>query len=142
MSSKHKPSCSPITHQQQSHYYSQSLANHVLSPTTEESMVNPLSDEEYRRGITTLKNNKAAGIDCVLVEQLKKLGPNTHKWLPAMPKNCFTQKKSRIWRKKSEIITILKHGEIRKRYRPISLLCHTYTLYKRLILNRIEVTIE
>ena len=43
----------------------------VLSPTDEESMVYPFSEEEYRRGIATLKNNKAAGIDDVLVE----LGP-------------------------------------------------------------------
>ena len=41
----------------------------VLSPTAEESMVYPFSEEEYRRGIATLKNNKAAGIDDVLVEQ-------------------------------------------------------------------------
>ena len=42
----------------------------ALSPTAEESMVYPFSEEEYRRGIATLKNNKAAGIDHVLVEQL------------------------------------------------------------------------
>ena len=28
--------------------------------------------------MATLKNNKAAGIDDVLVEQLNNLGPNTH----------------------------------------------------------------
>ena len=41
----------------------------VLSPTTEESMVYPCSEEEHIRGMVTLKNNKAAGIDDVLVEQ-------------------------------------------------------------------------
>ena len=56
---------------------------HVLSLTAEESIVYPFSEEEYRRGIA-LKNNKAAGIDDVLVEQLKNLGPKTHKWLLAM----------------------------------------------------------
>ena len=40
----------------------------VLSPTAEESMVYPLSEEEYRRGIATLKNNRPDGIDDVLVE--------------------------------------------------------------------------
>ena len=43
----------------------------VLSSTAEESMVYPFSEEEYRRGISTLNNNKAAGIDDVLVEELK-----------------------------------------------------------------------
>ena len=47
-------------------------------------MVYQFSAEEYRRGIATLKNNKAAGIDDVLVEQLKNRGPKTHKWLLAM----------------------------------------------------------
>ena len=42
----------------------------VLLPTAEESMVYPFSDEEYRTGIATLKDNKAAGIVDVLVEQL------------------------------------------------------------------------
>ena len=118
---------------------------HVLSPTAEESMVYPFSEEEYRRGFATLKNNKAAGIDNVLVEQLNNLGPNTHKWLLAMLNNCFTQNKiPTIWRK-SKIIAILKPGKdfaTPKNYRPISLLCHTYKLYKRLILNRIAPTIE
>ena len=39
-----------------------------LSPIAEESMDYPFSKEEYRRGIATLKNNKAAGIDDVRVE--------------------------------------------------------------------------
>ena len=77
----------------------------VLSPTAEESMVYPFSEEGYRRGIATLKNNKAAGIDDVLDEQLKNLGPKTHKWLLAMLNNCFTHNRiPTIWRK-SKIIT-------------------------------------
>ena len=39
-------------------------------------MVYPFSEEEYIRGIATLKNNKADGIDDVLGELLKNLGPN------------------------------------------------------------------
>ena len=105
----------------------------VISPITEESMVYPFSEEEYRRGIATLKNNKAAGIDDVLVEQLKNIGPKTHKWLLAMLYNYFTQNKiPTIWRK-SKIIVILKPGKdsaTLKNYRPISLLCHTYKLYQ------------
>ena len=62
-----------------------------------------------------------------------------------MLNNCFTQNKNpTIWRK-SKIIAILKPGKdsaISKSYRPISLLCHTYKLYKQLILNRIVPTID
>ena len=109
------------------------------------SMVSPFSEDEYRKGVATLKNNKAAGRDDVLVEQLKNLGPNAHNWLRAMLNNCFIDNKiPTIWRQ-SKIIAILKPGKdsaIPKSYRPISLLCHTYKLYERLILNRIASTIE
>ena len=92
-----------------------------------------------------MKINKAAGIDDVFVQQLNNLGPNAHKWLLAMLNNCFTQNKIQtIWRK-LKIIGILKLGKdsaTPKNYRPISLLCHMYTLYERLILNRIAPTIE
>ena len=83
--------------------------------------------------------------DDVLVEQLKNLGPNAHKWLRGMLNNCFIDNKiPTIWRQ-SKIIAILKPGKdsaVPKSYRPISLLCHTYKLYERLILNRIAPTIE
>ena len=71
--------------------------------------------------------------------------PTTHKLLLAMLNNCFTQNKiPTIWRK-SKIIAILKPGKdtaIPKSYRPISLLCHTYTLYELLTMNRIAPTIK
>ena len=44
-------------------------------------MVYPFSEEEYRKGISTLKNGKAAGIDDVLVKQLNNKGPNLHNCL-------------------------------------------------------------
>ena len=50
----------------------------------------------------------------------------------------------KIWRQ-SNIIAILKPGKdstIPKNYRPISLLCHTYKLYERLILNRVSPLLE
>ena len=78
-------------------------------------------------------------------QQLKNLGTKTHKWLLATLNNCFNQNKiPTIWRK-SKIISILKPGKdsaMPKNYRLISLLCHTYKLYERLILNRIAPTIE
>ena len=48
----------------------------VLPPATEGeySMLYPFSEEEYRKTVAILKNNKASGRDDVLVEQLKNLG--------------------------------------------------------------------
>ena len=95
--------------------------------------------------MAALKNNKAAGRDDILVEQLKHLGPKAHKWLLTMLNICFIENKiPTIWRQ-SKIIAILKPGKdssIPKNYRPISLLCHTYKLYERMILNRIAPAIE
>ena len=119
----------------------------VLPPATEGdySMVYPFSEEEYRKGVAILKNNKASGRDDGLVEQLKNLGPKAHRWLLTMLKKCFMDNKiPTLWRQ-SKIIAILKPGKdsaIPKSYRPISLLCHTYKLYERMILNRIAPTIE
>ena len=105
------------------------------------SLVSAFSEEEYRKGIAALKNNKAAGIDDIMMEQLKNLGPKIHKWLHTMLDTCFIENKiPKIWRK-SKIIAILKRGKdsaIQKNYRPISLLCHIYKLYERLILNRVS----
>ena len=46
-----------------------------LSPVSEEdsSLVLPVTGEEYKKGIATLKIKKVAGIDDVLVDQLKNL---------------------------------------------------------------------
>ena len=62
-----------------------------------------------------------------------------------MLNTCFIENKiPKIWRQ-SKIIAILKPGKdsaILKNYRPISLLCHTYKLYERLILNRVSPLLE
>ena len=58
---------------------------------------------------------------------------------------CLTEnRKPKIW-KQAKIIAILKPGKdsaIQKSYRPISLLCHMYKLYERLILNRIAPSVN
>ena len=119
----------------------------VLPPAKEgdTSKVYPFSEGEYNKGVATLKNNKAAGRDDILVEQLKHLRPKAHKWLLTMLNICFMENKiPTIWRQ-SKIIAILKPGKdssIPKNYRPISLLCHTYKLYERMILNRIAPAIQ
>ena len=95
--------------------------------------------------IATLKNKKAAGIDDVLVEQLKNLGPRAHRWLHSMLNVCFTENRiPKLWRQ-SIIIAILIPGKDSakpKSYRPISLLCHMYKLYECLILNIIAPSVE
>ena len=85
----------------------------VLPSATEgdTSKVYPFSEGEYNKGVAALKNNKAAGRDDILVEQLKHLGPKAHKWLLTMLNICFMENKiPTIWRQ-SKIIAILKPGK-------------------------------
>ena len=75
------------------------------------TMAQAFSEEEYKKGIAALKNNKAAGSEDVLVEQLKHLGQKVNKWLHTMLNVCFTGNKfPKIWRQ-SKIIAILKPGK-------------------------------
>ena len=43
------------------------------------------------RGIKILKNNKSAGLDDMLCEQIKHLGPKAMVWLKEMMNNCITE---------------------------------------------------
>ena len=86
---------------------------HPVLPTVEgiPSLVSAFSEEEYRKGIAALKYNKAAGIDDVLMEQLKNLGPRAHRWLQTMLSKCLTENKiPKLWRQ-SKIVAILKPGK-------------------------------
>ena len=108
----------------------------VLPPATEgdTSKVYPFSEGEYNKGVAALKNDKAAGRDDILVEQLKHIVPKAHKWLLTILNICCMENKiPTIWRQSKNIATLKpgKDSSIPKNYRPISLLCHTYKLYER-----------
>ena len=126
-----KPSCTSAAHQW--------LRNKAKAPCTTNC------EEEYIKDIASLKYNKAAGIDDVLVEQLRNLGPRAHKWLLTMLSKCLTENKIPKFWIQSKIITILKPGKdsaIAKSYRHIFRLWHTYKLYEQIILNRITPLLE
>ncbi|CAH1248509.1 Hypp8181 [Branchiostoma lanceolatum] len=99
----------------------------------------PFSMDDLRNATKDMKNNKAAGLDDILCEQIKHFGPLALQWLLDMLNQSLnTNRIPKIWRK-SRVIALLKPGKdpsIPKNYRPISLLCHTYKLFERLILNR------
>ena len=104
------------------------------------SLVSSFSEEDYIKGITALKYNKAACIDDVLVEQPKNLGLRAHKWLLSMLRKCLTDNKiPKHWRQ-SKIIAILKPGSLRFQ-RAIDQYpsYDTHKLYERMILNRVTL---
>ena len=91
-------------------------------------MIYPFSEEEYKKGIATLKNENETGIDDSLAELINNLGH----WLSAMLNTCFNENIiSKEWRQ-SKSIALLKFGKdsaILKTYRPVPLSCHTFNLY-------------
>ena len=112
---------------------------------TESKLTSPFLMEDLLHGVKALKNNKAVGLDDMLCEQIKHFGEATLRWLLQMMNSILkTQKFPKLWRK-SKVIAILKPGKdstLPKSYRPISLLCHTYKLFERMILNRLNPLIE
>ena len=71
-----------------------------ILPTVERipSLVSAFSEEEYRKCIAALIYNKAAGIDDVLMKQIKNLGPRAHRWLLTLLRKCLTQNKiPKLW---------------------------------------------
>ena len=72
-------------------------------------------------------------------------GPGTKEWILKLFNVCReTFQIPKLWRK-SKVVALLKPGkdpESPKSYRPISLLCHLFKLYERLILYRIEKTVD
>ena len=91
-----------------------------------------------------MKYGKSAGIDDVLVEQINNIGPTSHKWLPDMLNKCLTENKAAKLRRLMIIAMLkpVKDSTISKNCIPISLLCHTYKLYERLIYNGLAPMVE
>lgn len=105
----------------------------------------PFSDKELTRGIQAMKNGKAAGLDDMCVEQIKNFGPGARIWILELFNQCRDiYKIPKLW-SKAKVIALLKPGkdpDSPQSYRPISLLCHLFKLYERLILHRITSAVD
>ena len=112
------------------HFSRYSCREYIISHfaiQSDQSLVYPFTEEEHRKGIATLKNNNAAGVDDVLVEQLKHLGPRAHRWLHSMLNACFTENKiPKVWRQ-SRIIAIHRPGNTLRFQRAINQ-SHSYAI--------------
>ena len=100
---------------------------------------------ELQNSLKHLKNGKAAGLDEILTEEIKNFGPVTIQWVLNLLNACArTHRLPRLWRQ-ARVVALLKPGKdpsSPKSFRPISLLCHLYKLYERVILNRLSPIIE
>ena len=88
-----------------------------------------------------MKNGKAPGLDEIMTEQIKEFSIEAKQWLLTFLKSCHDKTLvPKMWRK-AKIVALPKPGKDYKNpknYRPISLLCHTFKLYERMIMNRIK----
>ena len=100
----------------------------------------PFTVAELNSGIAEMQNGKAAGIDDMCTEQIKHFGNKMVQWLLELMNSCLaTGVLPKSWRlaKVRALLKPEKNPKDPKSYRPISLLCHLFKLYERLILNRL-----
>ena len=111
----------------------------------EPNLTSPFTAQEFSNGIAALKNGKAIGLDGIFTEELKTFGQQAKKWLLELFNRCVeTNYIPKIWRK-SRVIALPKPGKdlsLLKSFRPISLLCHPYKLFERLLLGRLTPVVE
>ena len=101
--------------------------------------------EELTAALSSLKLGKAPGPDGVHNEFLVHLGPLGREWLRSFMNACFSLEWiPRMWRR-ATVVSLLKPGKPVSEapsYRPISLLCSSFKLLERVLLNRIYPIID
>ena len=88
-----------------------------------------ITTSELLLGIKTMKQNKAAGLDGILCEQLNHLELDIFN--TCLSTNNTLDKLESLWRQ-ARIVAMLKRGKDpanSKSFRPIALLSHIYTRY-------------
>ena len=120
------------------------ISNRLTSP--EHAHLNEdFSTEELTLALSSLKLGKAPGPDGVHNEFLAHLGPQGREWLRSFMTACYSLKWiPRMWRR-ATVVSILKPGKPESEatsYRPISLLCSSFKLLERVLLNRIDPIVD
>ena len=111
----------------------------------EPNLASPFTAQEFSNGIAALENGKAIGLDGIFTEELKHFDQQAKKWLLELFNRCTeTNCIPKIWWK-SCVIALPKPGKdlsLPKSFRPISLLCHLYKMFERLLLGRFTPVVE
>ncbi|WP_265430092.1 RNA-directed DNA polymerase, partial [Klebsiella pneumoniae] len=103
-----------------------------------------VTKEEVKNALKSMKRGKAAGDDGITVDLLKEGGDIVLEKLTVLFSECLRTLKVPVAWKNANIILIHKKGDNKdlKNYRPISLLSFIYKLFTKVIVNRINASLD
>ncbi|KAE9412750.1 hypothetical protein Angca_007902, partial [Angiostrongylus cantonensis] len=106
--------------------------------------VPPVLLSEIQRAISSVKNRTAPGTDKIRSEHLKNIPPVLVNTLARLFTRYLSERKVRTQWKTSKTVLLFKKGDLHDvgSYRPICLLSVVYKLFTRVILNRIDRTLD
>ena len=111
----------------------------------EPNLTSQFTAQEFSNDIAALKNGQAISFDAIFTEELKHFGQQAKKCLLELfNRSVETNRILKIWRK-SRVIALLKPGKdlsLPKSFRPVSLLCHPFKLFEKLLLGRLTPVSE
>lgn len=105
----------------------------------------PFSIQEIETALKKTKTQKAACFDGIYPEFLKFTGAYTRRWLAEFYSDILEKCHLPKQFKRAKVIALLKPGKEGKEatdFRPVSLLSVTYKILERLVLERIQPTID
>ena len=121
------------------------LSQTASKPSTDADYTSDFTQEELEKALKSCKSGKAPGPDRIHNDFLQHLGPSSKAAILHFFNNCLSRiHVPKIWRR-AEIVAIPKPGKQMdnpKSNRPISLLCTTFKLYERLLLERMIPLVE
>ena len=103
-----------------------------------------IQEGEVKRAIQQMKNGKSPGIDGLPAELFKNAGQDMMKWIHRLMANAWTQETIPDEWGRAIITPVFKKGDHQKceNYRGISLLCHIFKAYERILETRLRAVVE
>ena len=112
-------------------------SQHVEQPQS--IFMRPVTEDEVSKHISTLKNKKSVGMDCIEVAVLKKASRIVSPYLKTASNNCIHAGVFPQSMKIAKVIPIFKAGatSLASNYRPISILGNLSKLFEKVIHRRL-----
>ena len=128
-------------------FYGKLYSSTIDRPTTSRTHRHPVPQvtcSEVENALKYMSNGKVPGPDGLVIELIKESGPEVWKRLAALFSKCIESSTVPSDWNEGSIVLLHKKGDIKdiNNYRPISLLCHIGKLFSKIILSRLEETLD